>query len=340
MKKLIVTAHKKEAQAFLEHFHYEKRGPEGLKESEDHFLLITGEGLTKALYKLSLALGFLLREEKKISCLVNYGVSGVLDESVALQTLYPVRTSYASENPSHMHFQSYTSLSKQGLDCVSSYERVLDPKRAFYLSHFAKLVDRELWSLAFVSDKMKIPFESFKWGFDRGEKGCEKALLEEPTFSYEFLNHFLSYNTSLENKVEDQKKQEELLLPSTYYATFSQKEKIKSLVKKLKKRHKNFSLEGISISKEIENPKKRTQKLIEILESTLSPETSLIKRKLENINKELTSLGAKVNFDPDFETKEVEVKMKISDKKNYENLKKALSQWPYEDIQKTLEGDF
>ena len=99
-------------------------------------------------------------------------------------------------------------------------------------------------------------------------------------------------------------------------------------------------MQEITTSENIKNPKKRTQKLIEILKETLSPETSLIKSKLEKINKELTALGVKVNFDPHFETKDVEVKMKISDKKGYENLKKALSKWPYEDIQKTLEGDF
>ncbi len=335
MKNLIAIAHKREAQAFLEHFHYEKTACKELMVSENHYLLITGEGLTKSLHKTSLALGFLLSQNMKPHSLINYGVAGVLDEKIALGKLYSVRTCYAFHTLKQMHFQSYTSLPKKGLDCISSYERVLDFESSQELSYFGSLVDRELWALAFTSDKLNIPFESFKWGFDRGGKVCKEALSKDPLFSYAFLKHFLSQKFSLKKKEEDH-----LGLPSKYYATFSQKEKIKSLLKKLKKKDKNFSLETVLIPQEIKHPKQRTQKLIETLKRKLSPEMSHLKKVLDEMNSEIKSFGVKVQFKSDFETKDIELKMKISNLKDYEQLKSALSQWPYEEIQNTLEGDF
>ena len=335
--KLLVLAHKKEAQSFFDYFSYEKTKEAELFKEKNHYLLISGEGLHKSLYKTSHVLGFLKALDIKINLLINYGVACVLDETKPLDKLYSVRTCYNFQGPQLMNFHSYESVSREGLDCVSSYKRVSDKKTTTYLSHFGSLVDRELWALAWSSHKSQIPFESFKWGFDRGDKDCEDLVLKDPVYSDEFLKHFLN---SLKNNplIDSNSELESDELPLGYYATFSQKQLIQALLKSLKLKNPDFSLKDIKVESSQQNPKKKTQNLIEELKTKLHPEVMTFKKDLEKLNETLLSTGTQVRFSPDFETQEIELRTKISKEKDLENLKKALSLWPYEKIKNKLEA--
>ena len=336
---LLTFAHKKEADAFLTHFSYEKVGPPHLLKTDSHYLLITGEGLFQALYKISKTISLLSRELK---AMVNYGVAGVLEDHLALNQLYKVRTIYAAESEHKMKFQSYSTESSlqssthyKELDCVSYIERVTDPKVAQRLSHFASLVDKELWALAFACHKSQIPFTSFKWGFDRAssQEICEQK--------FEFSHHFLENYQNLKTKkvLKDNSLESFFHSNSSFYFTFSQREKLKSLVKALKKKYHNFDLKSFPLeSYKKESGKKKAQRLIESLKAKLTPETHQIEQNLKSLNQELFSSGAQINFSPNFETEDIEIKFKINKSSNFSQFKKALDNWPYKDVQRVLRG--
>ena len=62
---LLIFAHKKEALAFFKTYFYGKTSVQNLFLSKDHALLITGEGLVKALFKTSETFGFFLSEKER-----------------------------------------------------------------------------------------------------------------------------------------------------------------------------------------------------------------------------------------------------------------------------------
>src|SRR5690606_25166137 len=90
---------------------------------------------------------------------INLGIAGSLDPQAEVMQIYPVRTVYAfNEKPL---FQSF-EIEKSGLDLISSFERVLDDEKTKTLSHFAPLVDRELWGLCYALKGQKIKINSYK----------------------------------------------------------------------------------------------------------------------------------------------------------------------------------
>src|SRR5690606_22308536 len=82
------------------------------------------------------------------------------DEGLNIGEIYPVRMSYLiiGEKPQFKSFKSKNS----GLDCLTSFERIISPEKAAPLKGLASLVDREAWGVAYAARSLGIDFESHK----------------------------------------------------------------------------------------------------------------------------------------------------------------------------------
>ena len=233
-----------------------------------------------------------------------------------------------------MQFQSFSTRFSEGIDCVSSEKRVHEKNLATHLSHFADLVDCELWSIAFACKNYQIPFESFKWGLDRADRF--KQVVEEELFSHEFLNH---YQKQISKKAISSNKSPEFFLDSRFYLTFSQKQKLQSLLNSIKRKEPHFHLKEIANSLFLSShPKKNTHKLIDALKKKLSPELHTLQEELQRMNSPLVKAKTKVSFCKNYEASDIELKVTLSKRKDLDELIKALNLWPYEKIQEKLEG--
>ncbi len=342
---LLIFAHRNEAKSFLKEKNLSPYSFifQGVYRSCENFILITGEGMENASYKTASLLGHLLKNEK-ISQIINLGVAGSLDSQCVVGEIYAVRTSYAYRGK-EMAFKSFSS--EQNLssnfyrDCVSSDKRILDSLSAENLSHFAPLVDRELWGIASIAKLFSIPFSSFKIVSDlAGDKEICQVVKDQASILSEKLFHFyqsvfLARQISHFPKVD----QTSPILEGFHFSE-SMSRKFKTLMKKFE--YLDFKLEDISISSIIESeksPKKRAKKLIDELNQKVSPFESKIKELINEELKDTEGTPLKVSFDENFETESLFLQAKIQNMRDMQKVIWAIKNLNIEKIQKILNGD-
>ena len=196
MVKILIFAHRGEAQAFFNQwdlnpvsFYFS-----GLFKNKDFFVLITGEGPKEASEKTVAVLSS-FRDE--IGSVVNIGIAGSLSPKLKVGDMAWVRSSYA-QNAERCEFKSYTTKHHTSIDCITSYSRITTVEEKKTLSHFADLVDRELWSIASAAHLFKLDFLSLKLVSDDSDSSdfCQLVSDEAPALSKKLFDEFIKFENT------------------------------------------------------------------------------------------------------------------------------------------------
>ena len=323
-KTLLVFAHRGEAQAFQD---------ASLTQTD---IFITGEGLQETTETLCL---YLAQNSGTYHQIINLGITGTLHDKAQMGDVYSIRTVYGESQ-----FKSFTSADeKAAIDVVSSLKRVKTTEEKKKLSPIAHMADRELWAVASLAHRFKIPFKSYKLVSDMADEtlACQNIQELALNYSQKLLSFYL---TQTQTKPAAEEKSTHLLGPD-FYLTFTQNEKLKTLLERLELTFKapqsSFLTTDFlsSIKEKSKLPKERTNLLLEELQIKLNPLMNETKTKLEELVSPLTDIGAKVKFDPHYEETSLTLTMKMTDQKHVTKLQEALKGISFEEIQKTFYGD-
>ncbi|MBL7664835.1 MAG: hypothetical protein JNM93_06845 [Bacteriovoracaceae bacterium] len=336
--KLLCFAHRGEALAFLKNWEWSPLSVGNLEiyQNETAYLLITGEGMFEAMNAVSTVLG----HQSDIKTVYNLGVCGRLNDSLALDQVYSIRTVYANQNHEPL-FKSFTSADKKSTHDLLTYsERVTDEKLAKKLSPFAPLVDRELWSIAYAAHKAGVNFIGLKYISDNaGNLAVCELVKEKAQVASEALLDFYLLQTLTPHASKKR------TLPEGFYFTYQQKIQFTQLIKKLELRspHKNWNeylsqnqLQKIEHEK---NAKKKTALVLNALSEALNPEKMQLQEKTEKIFNPILQLGGKVLLDKNLETSHFEISFPVTKKEDLIFIKRSLDLLDYEKYERLMNGE-
>jgi hypothetical protein len=173
---LLCCAHFGEAAALFRHDRWQKRSLgtfDCFERADGTRLLITGEVAAHAMHRISFALG---RMHGDVDRLINFGVAASLDPTLKVGDTVSIRTAYGSSAPGQYEYRSFTGASAEAsVDCISSAIRVLDNKHLPFYRAYARVLDRELWAIAFAAQSAGIPWDAFKAISDHiGSTDCQQ----------------------------------------------------------------------------------------------------------------------------------------------------------------------
>lgn len=307
-------AHLGEAQGVINLFDLKRVTP-NLFENDTLSCLITGEGPFEAATAVAAQLA-----KKSYERVLNLGIAGALDPKLKLAEIYPIRSIYLAID-SKPQFKSFKSL-EQGLDCITSFERILSTEKALPLTGIGSLVDREVWGVAMAAKAQGITFESYKLISDfAGSLGaCELVKEAAEEYSHK-LAVFLGTKIQTTTTLQDDMKLE------GFHFTFSTRIKFQQFLKKLSLREEVSEeeiLKQLKLEKWLEQkllPKERTRLLLEEMEFRLDPLKKQLDQELENWKKPFTSKGIDLISDPNWETPEVKISFQVH---SQEELKQKL----------------
>ena len=331
---LITMAHMGEAQGVIEAFKLTRKTPE-LFEGSDLVLLLTGEGPFEAATRTAFHLS-----KYPIQKIINLGIAGSISEELNIGHIYPVRTIYLVQDlkPAFKTF----SASESGIDCVTSFERILDPGKAQKLKGLGGLVDRELWGVAMAAKTAGIPLESYKLISDvAGTLDACEVIKEKASEYSDKLAELLKAKMNISEETSENSTK-----IAGLHFTFTTQAKFETLLNKLSIKEdkekeevlKLLPLEELLLLKM--TPKERTKLLLEAMEDRIDPVKKILSDKKNQWMKTFQDHGFKVQTDPLWENSAVTVSFEV---KNDEELcKKAellntLSIKPFEEL---LNGNF
>lgn len=351
--KLLIFAHRGEAQAFFNewdyipvNFHFA-----GLFKNKDHYLLITGEGPKEASEKTVAVLSAFKNE---ISEIINIGIAGSLTPKLKVGDHVWVRSSYA-QNAERCEFKSFTTKFHDNIDCITAYSRITSAEERKTLSSFADIVDREFWSIASAAHLFKIDVCALKLISDDMQLTDMCQLVKEaaPALSKKLLSEFMAYlqkNTSIKklelhaapsNTLEDY-----LLSHPKLYFTTSQTRKLSTLLRgiALKKIFSDQEIKDLTSKMILNFSEEKTSKelskiLLNDLGEKLNPLNTKIKEKIAEALLPLSDSGVQTNFDPELEQDYVQINFQIRSNKDQKRLILALEQFNYQKIKEIFSGN-
>lgn len=326
---LITMAHMGEALGVIEKFNL-KRITTELFGGENLMLLVTGEGPMEAAVKAALLL-----PQYPFTGIINLGIAGTLDENFKVGEIHPVRSLYLVQDlkPSFKTFQ----VSDVGLDCLTSFERILDFDKAKKLKGVGSLVDREAWGIAMTAKTHGLTFKSYKIISDVAGTlaACEIVKENAATFS----NALADYLAGM--LIEKEPTPESHRTLAGFYFTFSTEHKFKNLLSKLAIKE-NVSEEEILNSLPMKDlldkkllPKERSRLLMEEMVNRIDPTRIILNQQKDQWTRDFEKNGIKVQTDPLWESPVVTLSMEITNdvqlQEKIESLKK-LSIRPFTEL--------
>lgn len=331
---LITMAHLGEALGVIEKFNL-KRITADLFSGENLMLLLTGEGPMEAAIKSALLL-----PKHPFTEVINLGIAGTLDDQFKVGEIHEVRSLYLIQDlkPSFKTFQA----SEKGLDCLTSFERILDKTKAEKLKGIGTLVDREAWGIAMTAKTHGIKFSSFKIISDvAGSLSACELVKDNAAVFAAALADFLE--AKLSNPKADSA---DALKIHGFYFTFSTEHKFKTLLNKLSIKE-NISEDEVKTSLPLKDlnerkllPKERTKLLMEEMENRIDPTKMILISKKNSWSLDFEKDGIKVQTDPLWESPVVTLSLEVStDQELKAKLLKlnALSLKPFTDL---MNGEF
>lgn len=354
MVKLLIFAHRGEAQAFFNeweflpvNFHFT-----GLFKSKDHYLLITGEGPKDASEK---TVAVISAFKSEISEVINIGIAGSLTPKLKVGDHVWIRSSYA-QNAKACEFKSFTTKNHTNIDCITAYSRVTTPEERNFLSSFADVVDRELWSIASAAHLFKIELSALKLISDESDSAdiCqlvknEAAALSKRLFT-EYQIHLKKHAVVTPITLVAPKSNtilDYILTHPKLYFTTSQTRKLTTLLRgiSLKKilideEIKTFIQKLIESTADTVSSKELSKSLLNLLSEKLNPLNTQIKNKIADALVPLTDSGAQANFDPELEQDYIQLTYQIRSTKDQKKLILALEQFNYQKIKDIFKGEF
>lgn len=344
-KKLLIFAHRGEAQVWFDQLKFKSEPfiDDGLWQSEDSFLLISDEGLQKTTEKLAILLA---RRGEEISEIINLGVVGKLNQKLEIGKVYPIRTCYyfLKDQAQYKSFH----LNAEGVDCISSHQRLLNIKQYDELKNFADVVDRELWAICSVAAIFKIQVQAFKLISD--DAGFSETIkchtIQENAFDYS-LTLFNFYKSIVQVHEHDSHIHLELkaIQNDQFYFTRSMQQQLQSLVVKLKQKDKlNDDLwNKIDFTNLIQmkmKPKDRSLEFIKRLNEQLNPLQTMLKKKLQILTEPYEQKKISFHFSQDFEDPSFQLQLQITANSNINELTDTLKQVPVQKIISVLNGEW
>jgi nucleoside phosphorylase len=324
LKTLLIFAHYGEAQAFIE------------KPLTNTDVLICGEGMTNALYKTTEQL---IRENENYHTVVNLGVAGNLKGEPKIGDIYSIKTVYADNE-----FKSFKlDDPKAEIDLISAPKRIKNKEEREYLSHYAHLVDRELWAIAYACSKRRLKLVSYKLITDNADEAfyCENILENAKKLSTQLYDFYVSQILTQGEQQESIGLELPLEWNGVFHFSLTQRKKLENLLDRL-------ALLGITncLNTEIIDdckkvsplPKERANYLLRKLSHQLNPTMAKVEEKLDNLVAPLSNIGAKIHFSPDFEEDYFTISMKIENEKNLNRLKESIDKINYQAIVNVLNG--
>lgn len=348
--KLLIFAHRGEAQAFFDHFDYKPIDFifNGLFKSDNHYLLLTGEGLKESLEK---TVATLTELRKEITEIVNIGIAGSLTPKLKINDIVWIRSSYAQAYEK-LEFKSYTTNHHSSVDCISTNKRITSTEEKKELSHIADVVDRELWSVASASNLFKLPFLSLKLISDdlESEDFCKLVKEDAPKLSKIMLDEYLKF-ISQKRTIKEEKEISnfiEYFINHDYlYFTTSQQRKLDGLLKGFEVKQ-NISKDELIILTEkivLNNKDSRSAKdiskiLLAEFSELLNPLKTLINNKIKDALKPLTDSGVNASVDPELEREYVQISYQIKNERDLRKLILALEYFKFSKIKDIFSGKF
>lgn len=364
---LLVFAHRGEAKAFLNSKEYKplRSAPvKDLYQSDNDFLLLTGEGIEHAMIKTAIALTYLHSQNLKIQAVINLGIAGSIDPNSDSDTgpdpdkgtigkIYPIRTIYADRHKTE--FKSFTTANKDTTtDLVTVDQRILDTSKCSKLRVLADTVDRESWGIAYsVETYFKIPFYCFKLISDNvntESEFCQRVKEESENFSIKLYQYFSQhFITSLQQSNEQGSLEglpDELTsdLPTelnSFYFTSAQKNLFLALLGRLNLKATDiftqFDLEELLEKKS--TPKEKTKVLLNLLQQELSPRTYQIKSYFDEISKHASDQISQFQIDPNIEKREIRLSAHFNSRDEIEQIRENLANFPLDSVQAVFDGN-
>lgn len=336
--RLLVFAHRGEAQSFLKYFDFTPvPNEQDFYSNTDLSLLITGEGPTQSIYSLSSALSL----KKEIKQVINLGIAGALSEKIQINEIIEIDLCYLENEFKSFKLEHIPLPEITVVDCITANTRVTTKVKANSLLPMAPVVDRELWAQAFVCKQKHIPLSSFKLISDQitQAESCQTIRDEATDFSDKLLQFYLKNLNNFESDTHHEFQTNfEIFNDKTFYFTISHKREFSKTMSLLRSRLKVndaeiFKKVQFDIIKELEIlPKMRTKNLIEKLEELLYPVKYSIKQKLKDISAPFDKNGFQLKFDENLEDNYFQLQAKISGPEDFEKLKKSMSQFSFEEL--------
>jgi hypothetical protein len=307
-------AHLGEAQGVIDLFNLSRVTPQVFV--GDHLVcLITGEGPFEAATLTANQLG-----QKKFSSVINLGIAGSMSEDLSIGSIHPVRSVYLVID-GKPQFKSFKSFEK-GLDCVTSFERILNKDKALPLTGLGSLVDREAWGVATAAKSAGIPFQSYKLISDEaGTLGaCEVAREKSDEWSQLLAHHLKSILVETDNGTP-------AFELGGFHFTFTTRHKFEQLLKKVGLRDELTQGEVLNslpledLRKEEITSKERTKILLDFLEKKLDPLKEKLEIGLSGWKESFEKKGIALQTDPTWEGQEIKISFTVT---NEEDLKQKL----------------
>lgn len=321
-----------EAQSIIELFNLQKKEP-SLFVSDELLLLITGEGPFEANTKTSFILG-----KYPVKEIINLGIAGSLSPEHQINEILTVRTSYLAIDlkPSFKTFQ----LCDSGVDCITSFERILEPEKAKKLIGVAHLVDRELWGIATSAKAAGVPLRAYKIVSDMAGtmEACEVVKDQAEDLSMK-LALFIQdqFKSTVSKEVND------IHLPGFHF-TFTMKHRLETLLRKLSIKN------GIELNELLKTlpdeshypeikPKERARLFLIHLEDLLDPTKKILEVKKDKWLTPLKRSSIRVHTDPIWEDDKVGISFEVRNDIELKEKLSALNQFSLIPYQKILQGD-
>ena len=329
---LITMAHLGEAQSVIQHFKLERITPELFK-NEEMVLLLTGEGPFEAATKTALTLPKFPFQE-----VINIGIAGTFKDH-NIGDIVPVRTLYLV-NDLKPAFKSFKAMS-EGADCLTSFERILDPEKAQILKGIGHIVDREAWGVAMAAKTANIPFKCYKLISDMAGtlNACE--LIKEN--SQEFSDKIADFLKVLVGKSLESQTEEKMNIPGLHF-TFTSNHQFKNLLKKLSIKEDQdheciFNSLPLNELRALElSPKERTKRLIEMMEKRLDPFKVRLQEEKERLQKEFNQYEFKIDIDPHWEKSKLTISFEAGSDEDLQKKAEALKSLSLHSFNQIMNG--
>jgi nucleoside phosphorylase len=346
-KKILLSfAHFGEAQFFLNDpdFRFKKNAETPyFYEGEDCDLILTGEGVTSALFRVTQILEKKgLKNASTYHGVINLGIVGSISPNLKIWDVISVRTVY-NLIAHEMQFHSFTSREISGLrsvDLVTVQDRLLDVKSKVEVAGFGDVIDRELWAVAYVCHQYKLPWYSLKVvsdNFDH-ETDCKLIFNQKEEFSKILKEIYLKHNpfssdiTRSQVNLVDEKPNLSLEHKILNDPKFHWTESLKNEFKKFFNLILDDQVAGVekiilSLTQDKSlTPKVRSIKLIEELRGKSNPLMAEYRRKRDQLAKRWGSKGIVIQYDPKGEKLDLVFKFSCSTQRGFQNKVSVLKQ--------------
>jgi len=308
--RLFVTAHFKEGEpliAALELRRFPLLDGMAIFRNENNFLLVCGEGIDNALTQTTAVLA-ILRDQ--ITEVVNMSVAGSVHSELKVGSIYEIRHVYAAHDSLSTEFRSFACTHATGaVDCVSTRSRILNDQDALKLRPIAKLVDRELWGIAWAAQMLNTPVRSFKIVSDiaGSATSCERVRQDHDELLENLWSHVRTVLDGTAAKLGNSNlERSEVLSIAGVHFTHAMSSRAQALIHAIKLRLNIDPLENLRVkvaefSSQYKTPKERGRAIIHWLESVAEPELAHVQNSVNEWSKGISTNSVRFTFPTNLE---------------------------------------